>query len=95
MFPRFLAEPLYDRCLALPDADAKSRQPIFDISTQTHLVDESRHQPRARATKRMPDRDRAAIDVDDLRIEVQVFHHRQGLNGKGFVQFHESNVFHL
>ena len=43
----------------------------------------------------MPQRDRAAIGIQPLAIEMQVAVARQHLRGKRFVQFHRVVIFHL
>ena len=40
---KFLSEPFDNCCLALPHSNAESRQPIFDISAHTHLMDKGCH----------------------------------------------------
>ena len=86
---------LDNRRFTLPHPNTKGRQTIFDISAQSHFMDERCHQSRARTAQRMSDCDRAAIDVHDIEVKVQIFHHSKRLNGKGFIEFDESNIFHL
>src|SRR6266851_5220101 len=49
-------------------------------------------QLRARATQWMSERDRAAVDVNFLRIQTQCLDHSERLGCEGFVQFNYVDV---
>src|SRR5688572_12009780 len=56
------------------------------------LVDQCCRQFRTRAPERVAERDRATVDVDLLRIEIELFHARQRLRGEGFVELDEFDL---
>ena len=47
---------------------------------------EADDQPRAAHPERVPDCDRAAVDVDPLRVEAELADHREALRGEGLVE---------
>src|SRR5215207_3944710 len=70
-----LSQIFNDRCLSLPHANTQCCETVFHVAAQAHFVDESRHQPRTRTAQWMPDRDRAAVDVDDAGVDLQILDH--------------------
>src|ERR1041385_8318613 len=56
------------------------------------LPENTRSQLRARATERVAHRDRAAVNVDLIRIQSQRLDHRERLCGKRFVQLDHIDV---
>src|ERR1700730_2262241 len=80
--------------LALRDAAA---DPGGAVATPAaaQLVEKSHQDARAAGADRMPDRDGAAIDVDQLGVDLQ--HARAGYRygGKGLVDLHESQLFRV
>ena len=65
--------------------------PYFDLRRR-HFVDQLRGQLRARASQRMTECDRAAVDIDLSLVHFQGTDNSQRLCGKGFVQFYQVNV---
>src|SRR5205085_5716619 len=58
---------LEQRGLSLADADAHRRDAVAPTAT-AELVQQSDDEPRAAHAERMPDRDRAAVDVHTVRV---------------------------
>ena len=67
-------------------ADAERRESESCLSL-LHFVDQRRRDPHAGAANRMAQRDRAAVDIQAFRIEVQFTITRDHLGGESFVQF--------
>src|ERR1700678_733722 len=65
--------------------------PVFFIQT-FHIVDQLYGQLAAGAAERMAQCNRAAIDIDDIRIELQLPDDSQGLRRKGFIQLDQVNL---
>ena len=89
-------QPLRRRCARRP-----SRSPARPRCTSSpgrsgrraaQLVDEHRHQPRAAHPERMPERDRAAVDVDLLGIQAELVDARDRLAGERLVELDEVEV---
>src|SRR5262245_33397678 len=80
--------PLENACSAHSAADAHRDHSVSRAAT-LHFVKQRGGQFRARATERMPKRNRAAVDVHFRRIQTEFTHHGERLNGEGFVQFDE------
>ena len=77
---------------ALADADADRRDAVA-AAAAAQLVRQRAEDPRAGGAEWMPDRDRASIDVDALRIEVgPLSNARERLSGEGLV---ELDHFHI
>src|SRR5262249_47566683 len=76
---------------SLAAADAHSHDAVFGFAPP-HLVSNRSDQPRSGHSERVADRDRAAVDVELLRINAQAVAAVDDLNGEGFVQFPEGNV---
>src|SRR5207248_4967444 len=60
-----------------------------------HFVDQRHQNACAAGSDRMPDGDCASVHVYFFGIEAELTHHPEGLNGEGFVQLVEINVFVL
>src|SRR5579864_5869560 len=60
-----------------------------------HLIRERANHARTGHAKRMPDRNRAAVHVELLRIDAEAVAAVDHLNGKGFVELPQVNVVHL
>src|SRR5690606_24826857 len=71
--------------------DTQRCEPLLGIAA-LHLVQERDENTGARRTDRMPDRDRAAVDVHDIRIPTHVLVDGTGLGGEGLIGFHEVEV---
>ena len=94
--PPSLPPPLPPPGLPLPDADAQRRQSIEGAlllrRPAAHFVQQRADDPRPRATQRMPQSNRSAIDVRDLVAQAQFLHDRQGLHGEGLVQLDQPDL---
>src|SRR5262245_43354828 len=75
-------------------ADAHSDHPVASLAA-LHLVKQRGRQLRPRATERVAERDRAAVDVQPFEIEVQLLDHRERLRGEGFVEFDQIDLLEL
>ena len=62
---------LEQRRLALPDADAQGREAVATAAA-AQLVQQRDHEPRAAHPERVPERDRAAVDVDALGVDAEL-----------------------
>src|SRR5579859_3926623 len=82
---RPLLDRLPDGSDALADADAHRGQAV-PRAAPPHLVQERCDQARAGCTQRMPDGDRAAVDVGLLRIEPQLPHAGDRLRGERLIE---------
>src|SRR5438034_11172496 len=60
-----------ERGLALADADAKRGEPVAAVAAP-ELVQECHDEAGAAHAERMPERDRAAVDVHALRVETEL-----------------------
>src|SRR5881392_3896816 len=60
-----------ERGLALADADAERREPVAAVAAP-ELVQECHDEAGAAHAERMPERDRAAVDVHALRVETEL-----------------------
>ena len=58
-----------------------------------HFMKERHNQPRSGGADRMAEGNRAAVDVDDLTIQIHGFFNGQVLRGKSFIDFHQLNIF--
>ena len=63
---------------ALAHADAHAGRAAGDAAPP-HLVQQAGHDPRAGTAERMPDGDRAAVDVDPFRVGLELVHDRHRL----------------
>ena len=79
---------------AHPAADAQRRQSLLRIAAR-HFVQQRDQHARARGADRMADRDRAAVDVDDVGVPAEVLVDRQRLRGESLVGLDEFEVFDL
>ncbi len=84
--------PEHRDALAHADAHAGGR-PACVAAAQ--LVQQRAADPRAGAAERVPDRDRAAIDVDPVGIELQLVDDRDGLRGERLVQLGQLDLVKL
>src|SRR5215472_15513294 len=73
---------------ALPDADAHGRSRLAAASAP-QFVQQCGGDPRARAAERVPDRDRAAVDVDQLGVALELVDDRHGLRRERLVDLDE------
>jgi hypothetical protein len=72
----------------LSDPDAERRDAARGAGA-SHLVDQRRGQAGAAATKRVTDRNRAAVDVQSCVIDAQLALAGEGLRGERLVQLEE------
>src|SRR5688500_817722 len=75
-------------------ADAERGQALPGVAP-AHLVQERDEDAGARRADRMADRDRAAVDVHDLRVPAHVLVDRERLGREGLVGLHELEVADL
>ena len=86
----------------------RSNSAAWPCPTPTHIVAIPYRPPRRRSSwssvttrrapldpERVPDRDRAAIDVDPLLVDPQLAHHGERLRGERLVQLHEIDLAEL
>ena len=79
---------------ALPDPDAHGgRRPAAAAALQ--LVQQRGGDPGARAAERMADRDRAAVDVDQVGIALELVNHGNGLSREGLVDLEQRQLVDL
>src|SRR5512146_2086362 len=71
---------------AAPDAHRDRAQGSV---SPLHLVQQRGGELRTRAPQRVPQRDRAPVDVDLVRIQGELADHRKRLCGEGLVQLEE------
>jgi hypothetical protein len=69
----------------MPELDTERRQ-TNPTTTVSEFVNERYRESSVRGTEWVADRNRAAIDVDDLRVVPQFVPAVDSLAGKGFVQ---------
>src|SRR5688500_16157156 len=86
--------PLDDHRNPLPAADARGSQPVALLAA-AQLVQDREHETRAGRAERMAERDRAAVDVELLHVEVELFRNGKDLPGKGLVDLDEVDVLEL
>src|SRR5439155_23456541 len=79
---------------ALSAADAHRDEAVALLAAE-HLVGQRAGQPRAGHTERMPDRDRAAVDVEPLGIDAEPVAAVDHLDGERLVQLPEIDVLDL
>src|SRR6185503_17080261 len=72
-------------------ADTHRHHSISPVAA-LQLAQDARSQLRARATERMAQRDRAAVDVDLIRIQSQRLDDSERLRGKRFVQLDHIDI---
>src|ERR1044071_908658 len=72
-------------------AEAERGQPTARVPA-LHLVEHRRQKARARLPDGVPERDRAAVDVDLRRVEPELADDGDGLHREGFVQLDEVNL---
>jgi hypothetical protein len=72
--------------LAHPDAH---RRRASAAAASAQLVQQCCRDPRARTAKRVPDRDRAAVDVHDVVIQLQLIHDSHGLGSERLVDLYQ------
>src|SRR6478609_8503682 len=80
--------PFEDRRQALAYADAE-RGDAARGAGASHLVDQRRGQAGAAATKRVTDRNRAAVDVQFCVVDAQLALAGEGLRGECLVQLEQ------
>src|SRR5690606_20441404 len=84
--------------LALPHAHTRGGEAVAHaralLRPAVHLVDQGGHDARPRAAQRVPQRDRAPIDVGDGLVQSELAHHRQRLHREGLVEFDEIQIPH-
>src|SRR2546426_11710018 len=76
---------------ALPAADAHRHHAVARLAAQ-HLVGDGADHARARHAERMPDGDRAAVDVQLRGIETERVATVDDLRGEGLVELPEVDV---
>src|SRR5690606_28478176 len=84
-------QPLEDARRALSAADAHCHHAIARVAPP-QLVQQLDGQLGAGAAERVTKRDRAAIDVDARRVEVQLANDSQRLRGERLVQFDQVEI---
>src|ERR1700674_3631811 len=72
-------------------ANAQGRNATFGLALE-HLTQQRDRDARSGATDRMAERDRAAIDIQFLRIEMQFPVAGQDLGGEGFVELYQVEI---
>src|ERR1700730_3164374 len=72
-------------------ADAQGRQPLLRVAAR-HLVEQRHEDSGARGADRMPERDRAAVDVDLPGIPAEILVDRASLRGERLVRLDEVEV---
>src|SRR4051812_11290484 len=80
--------PFEDRRQALSYPDAERRDAARGAGA-SHLVDQRRGQAGAAATKRVTDRNRAAVDVQFCVVDAQLALAGEGLRGERLVQLEQ------
>src|SRR4029079_15203725 len=83
--------PLEQRGHALADADAQRREAVAAVAA-AELVQERHDEARAAHSERMAERDRAAVDIDPLRVEAQLTDDREALRRERLVQLDEIDI---
>src|SRR5207248_10054712 len=78
---------------ARPGADAHGHHAVTGTASQ-HLVGDGADHARARHAERVPDRDRAAVDVQVRRIEAERVAAVDDLRGEGLVQLPDVDVLY-
>ena len=61
-------------------------------SAPAHLMRQRHHQPRARASQRMPKCDRAAVHVEPLFVDLEIGVAREHLRAERLVDFEQVDV---
>ena len=79
---------------ALAHADAHAGRAAGDAAPP-HLVQQGGHDPRAGAAERMPDGDRAAVDVDPVRVGLELVHDRHRLRRERLVDLDQVHLVQL
>src|SRR6516225_3573768 len=72
-------------------AHAQRREAALRVAAH-HLVEQRNDDPRTRAPDWMPERDRAAVDVEFLHRDRQVLQHSEDLRCKRFVQLDQVEI---
>src|SRR6202162_1739564 len=72
-------------------ADAERRKALLGIAL-LHLVEQRDQYPRPGSADRMPEGDRAAVDVDLGGVPAEILVHRTGLSGGGLVGLHQIEI---
>src|SRR5687767_7703085 len=91
----FSTNKLYHGRLTLPYSNAESGESIFYIPSQPHFMNKCRYKSCTGTPQWMSDGNSASIDINDLRINIQIFDDCQGLDGKGLIQLNQTDIFHL
>ncbi len=95
-FDRHAQSAGHTQCGKTPPASPRTGLLASPLSRRPpHLVNQSRKDAAAGARNRMPQRDRAAIGIQPLAIEVQIAVAGQHLRGKSFVQLDRVVIFHF
>src|SRR3954447_5560065 len=83
----YLVQLLDRHCDALADADAHGGERAF-AAALFHAVDRGHRQPRAAHAERMPERDRAAMRIDEIGVvpDAELAQAGDALRGKGFIE---------
>ncbi len=79
---------------ALSDANAHRRRAAA-AAAPPQLVQQCGRDPGSRASKRMPDGDRAAVDIDQLRVALELINDGNGLRGERLVDLEQCQVTDL
>src|SRR5207247_6342446 len=74
-----------------PAADAQRCDSVPELP-RTQGINQCRQDPRAAGANRMTERDGAAIHVDLRRVEAELAHDRERLDGERLVQFKQIDV---
>src|SRR5262249_18071303 len=74
--------------------DAQGGEALFGIAL-LHLVEQRHQDASAGRADRMPDRDRAAVDVNFIGVPAEILVHGAGLRGEGFIGLHEIEVANI
>ena len=88
------SDPFENSRRALAAADAHGDHAVARVAP-LHFAEDGRGQFRAGAAERMAQRDGAAVDVDDFRIESGGADHGQRLRRESFVEFDDADVVQL
>ena len=78
-------------CYRVPAAEAKTGDAAFRTAT-LHFVQQGGQNPPAGIADSVSHRDRAAVDVDEIRIDTELFHDAQSLYGKRFVKLEKLDI---
>src|SRR5215212_3407198 len=78
----------------LPSADARGGEAVALLAA-AQLVENRQQEARAGGAERMAERDRAAVDVQLLLVDVELFRDREDLSRERFVDLDEVDVVEL